>query len=159
MRIIIIKFGLVLCSLVCFSMNLHAEPNTSVLICEFQTNGYLNWKSEYKHKSETKSSEYSVTIPELWMSPSSKDGMVSKYKYTNILTGFSGKFDLVLNGRMITAIEKSISDNAIILHIWLDKKGIPNNSFEATKVFLGHSRLIEEYEASSINYGFCRNAT
>jgi len=144
----------VLLSLCILLESVQAAPrNDSLLICEFERGVGLNLSTgEFSPKAETR--RFSFRLPISWQMPSNASYTAATIIWTNMIQGWGGNATGILNGRMVSIVETTISDNSFLAHIWLDRLDRLDRT-EAVFVVAGHSDLPKDYGASSLFVGRC----
>jgi hypothetical protein len=61
----------------------------------------------------------------------------------------------MLQGRMLLLLEKTSSDNAFYVHVWLNVSE-PDGTLQALYLGAGHQSLPKGYRASTLRWGSCR---
>jgi hypothetical protein len=76
-------------------------------------------------------------------------------RWTNLVGGWDGEATAILDGSMVTIIERALTDNGFITRIWLNKPD-KSGAFEAIHVLAAHSSLPAHYSGSSLFVGRCK---
>jgi hypothetical protein len=138
-----------------FPLPLHAASATeALLICELGLGVGLNSMTG-KFSPSANARRFIFRVPFLWQTSSAPEHAVAPITWVNLVRGWGGNATGILNGRMVTIVETTTSDNAFLTHIWLNK---PDRSgqFEAVHVVAGHGGLPKGYDGSSLFTGRCR---
>jgi hypothetical protein len=132
-----------------------ADAPTSSLVCTFSGGVSLKGKYFFAKLREHTESRFLFAIPSAWKTQFGLDGPGVSTTYTNLDGPWQGNITAMLDGRMLRLLEKTRTDNAFYVHVWL---GVieADGAFQALYLFAGHQSLPKVYPASTLRWGSCR---